>query len=157
MARKCLVVFYSRTGTTRKVAEALAAELNCDCEEIVEPDSRRGVLGYMRSILEATQRRLVTIAAAKHDPSRYDLVAVGTPIWAWSISSPVRSYLAANAKALPQVAFFCTCGGAGDVRTFAQMQETCGKAPVGKFVLKAADVHSGKFHDALTSFAAALK
>lgn len=157
MARKCLVVFYSRTGTTRKVAKALAAELNCDCEEIIEPDGRQGVIGYMRSILEATQRRRVPIAAAKHNPSGYDLVAIGTPIWAWSVSSPVRSYLAANAKALPEVAFFCTCGHAGEVSTFAQMQEICGKAPVGKSVLKAAEVQSGTFYDALTAFAAALK
>ena len=34
-AQKVLVVFYSRSGVTRKIAEALTAELKCDTEEIV--------------------------------------------------------------------------------------------------------------------------
>lgn len=157
MARKCLVVFYSRTGTTRNVAEELARKLGCDIEEILEPTSRRGAFGYMRSILEATRRLLVPIGPATHDPSGYDLVVIGTPIWAWSVSSPVRSYLAANAKALPRVAFFCTCGRAGDVSTFAQMQEICAKAPVATAAFTAADVLSGKFRDRLTAIAASLR
>lgn len=42
-----LVVFYSRTGNTKKVAEALARELKCDTDEILETKSRKGILGYI--------------------------------------------------------------------------------------------------------------
>jgi flavodoxin len=31
-----LVVFYSRTGTTKKVGEALADLLQCDSEELID-------------------------------------------------------------------------------------------------------------------------
>ena len=37
---RILVVYYSRSGTTRKIAEALFSALNCDLEEIVESRSR---------------------------------------------------------------------------------------------------------------------
>ena len=33
---KYLVVFYSRTGVTKKVAQYLAQRLSCDCEEIID-------------------------------------------------------------------------------------------------------------------------
>jgi flavodoxin len=46
MARpRILVVYYSRSGTTRKIAEALSEALACDLEEIVEDKSRAGSFG----------------------------------------------------------------------------------------------------------------
>ena len=92
-ASKTLVVFYSRSGTTRRVAQALSEALQCDLEEITEPKPRTGFLGYIRSLLEATRKRPSTITPKKHDVSSYALVVVGTPVWAWSLSSPVRAYL----------------------------------------------------------------
>jgi len=44
---KALVVFYSRTGTTKQVAEALAQSLNCDSEELIDTKKRSGPLGFL--------------------------------------------------------------------------------------------------------------
>lgn len=86
-ASKTLVVFYSRSGATRKIAQALSEALKCDLEEITEPKTRTGVLGYIRSLVEARRKRPSTIRPNKQDVSSYDLVVVGTPVWAWSLSS----------------------------------------------------------------------
>jgi flavodoxin len=130
MARpKVLIIFYSWTGTTRRVAEALRHALDCDVEEIVETRKRSGLLGYVRAVLEARWKRPAAIAPAQKNPSSYDLVIIGTPVWAWSVSSPVRAWLASNKLRLPAVAFFCTLGGAGSAQAFAQMQALAGKPP----------------------------
>ena len=105
------MVYYFRSGTTRKIAEAVSEALTCDREEIVEAKSRAGFFGYIRSLVEARQKRPSVIAPAKLDASSYDLVVIGTPVWGWSVSSPVRAYLMANRDRLPEVAFFCTLGG----------------------------------------------
>jgi hypothetical protein len=81
-ASRIIVVFYSRSGTTRRIAEALSATLKCDLEEIIEPKPRTGFLGYMRSLLEASRKRPSTILPRKHEVSSYDLVVIGTPVWA---------------------------------------------------------------------------
>lgn len=47
---RILVVYYSRSGTTRKLAQAISQELHCDLEEITETRSRNGLVGYLRSI-----------------------------------------------------------------------------------------------------------
>ena len=46
---KTLVVFYSRTGTTKKVGENIAKILKCDSEEIFDTKDRMGVVGYMQA------------------------------------------------------------------------------------------------------------
>ncbi|MGZ3295282.1 MAG: flavodoxin family protein [Xanthobacteraceae bacterium] len=127
-ASRMLVVFYSRSGKTRRVAEALAEALKCDLEEITEPKPRTGFLGYLRSLLEARRKRPSIIAPNKHDVLSYDLVVIGTPVWAWSLSSPVRAYLMTTAGQLPDVAFFCTLGGKGSESTFCADDGRCRQA-----------------------------
>ena len=151
-APRILIAYYSRSGTTRRVADSLAAALKCDIEEITEPRSRAGLFGYARSLMEARQKRASIIAPAKRDPSSYDLIVVGTPIWGWSVSSPVRAYLIANRTRLPRVAFFRTLGGAGDKNALAQMQGLAGKAPDALCAITAREASTGDFGPRLADF-----
>ena len=152
-APKILVVYYSRSGRTRRVAKALAGRLNSSFEEIVETRGRDGFLGYLRSIIEARRKQSADIAPARNDPSTFDLVVIGTPVWAWSVSSPVRAYLAANKNRLPEVAFFCTLGGKGSETAFAQMQSIVGKPPRATCAITGREAYGPK----LATFAEALR
>ena len=155
-AQKVLVVFYSRSGATRKIAEALTAELKCDTEEIATADDRAGFLGITRSLIEAIRKRPARIVSARVNPSSYDLVVIGTPVWAWSVSSPIRAYLINNGNNLPQVAFFCTMGGRGSEGTFAQMQDLAGKPPRATAAFTTPQVLAGDFPRQLAEFVQAL-
>lgn len=77
---KTLVVFYSRTGITRKVAETIARTLSGDVEEIFAREDRSDFSGYDLLREEAVLKKPVAIKATKRDPARYDLTIVGTPI-----------------------------------------------------------------------------
>ncbi len=156
-APKILVVYYSRSGTTRKVAQALAMALQCDSEEIVETRSRNGMLGYLRSVIEARRKVPARIASSARDPSTYDLIVVGTPVWAWSVSSPVRAYMIANKAKFPALAFFCTLGGAGSDKAFAQMQDLAGKSAVASLAVTARDLASGADRARLSAFVESLR
>ncbi len=156
-AAKILVVFYSRSGTTRRIAEALSKALECDLEEITEPRPRTGSLGYFRSLLEASRKRPSTILPKKHEVTSYDLVVIGTPVWAWSPSSPVRAYLMATANKLPEVAFFCTLGGSGSESAFAQMTSIVGKKPRATCAITQQDVLSGNYSGRVSTFGKALR
>ena len=43
---RSLVVYYSRTGVTKKVAEAISQMLGADIEEIIDRRDRRGPKGF---------------------------------------------------------------------------------------------------------------
>jgi len=151
-APRTLVVFYSRSGTTRRIAQALSGALKCDLEEITEPRPRTGFLGYIRSLLEARRKLPSIIAPKKHDVSSYDLVVIGTPVWAWSLSSPVRAYLTATASQLPEVAFFCTLGARGSESAFAQMTAIVGKKPRAVCAITQREAFSASDVERLTTF-----
>ena len=51
---KALVVYFSRSGTTRLLAEGIARAMHADVEELKEQRSRRGLLGWLRSGYEGT-------------------------------------------------------------------------------------------------------
>lgn len=127
---KTLVVYYSRDGHSRKVAQAIADALKCDIEEIKETQSRTGIIGWIMAGGDACRKKIVPIAEFSKNPADYDLVVIGTPIWAWTMVPAIRSWLDKFGKNLKQVAFFATMGGSGDKKAFAQMEELCGKAPI---------------------------
>ncbi|KVD18062.1 flavodoxin [Burkholderia ubonensis] len=152
-ADKILVVFYSRTGTTRRAGAALATMLHADVEEIVETRSRIGPFGFLRSLVEAINRKPAEIAASKQDPSAYDLVVIGTPVWAGSVSSPVLAYLDANRQRLPRVAFFCSFAQRGADSALAQMRMLAPRPPLAECRVTAREALHGEASPILTAFA----
>jgi flavodoxin len=133
---RTLVVYYSRTRTTAKLAEQIGRALGADVEAIVDHAHRSGLLGWLRCGYEGTRRRLAKIGPALHDPADYDVVVIGTPIWSRSVSSPARAYLRLHRASFRNVAFFCTCGGSGSPQTFAQMRDEAGLPPIATLVVR---------------------
>ncbi|SAK93978.1 flavodoxin family protein [Caballeronia ptereochthonis] len=129
---KVLVVCFSRSGRTRALGATLAGRLSADFEAITEPADRSGMQGYVRSLADAICGRSVRIDPPEHDVARYDVVVIGTPVWAGTVSAPVRAWLAANRRRLPHVAFFCTQHARGAATAFADMTKLAGKQPVAR-------------------------
>lgn len=133
---KILITYYSRTGVTKKIGDELAKLLKADVDEIQGKTSYEGGLGYIKGGKEATFKQTPDIVQNK-DPSKYDLVIIGTPIWSWNMSSVTRSYLKNNN--FKKVAFFCTQGGSGDSRAFSEMEELSSK-PLATLAILTKDV-----------------
>src|SRR3990172_13104609 len=104
--KKILVAYYSRTGTTRKVAELIAQKLGAELEEIKDTVDRSGIKGYLLSGRDATLKRLTELYPIAKNPADYDLVLVGTPIWSWNVSAPIRTYVTQQKNNLKSIAYF---------------------------------------------------
>ena len=150
--KKILIAYYSRTGTTKKAAEFLAEKLGADCEEIKDTIDRSGAKGYFISGRDGTFRKLTTLQPLHKNTADYDLVIIGTPIWSWNMSSPIRTYLTEYKNEFKQVAFFCTMGGSGDERAFAEMAEIAGQDPVATFALTTKEVVTNNFQQKAEAF-----
>lgn len=147
---KTLVVYYSRTGTTEKVAKLISEKLKCDIERIDDFKKRNGAFGYLISGKEASMKQIIRIKPLDHDVKDYDLVVIGTPIWAFTMCSPVRALL--SKYEFKKVVFFCTMGGSGDVGTFKDMKKLVGKEPVAVLSLKTDEVVKDNFKDKVDEF-----
>lgn len=153
--KKALIVYHSRTGNTRRVAQALARRLDADLDEIRIVQPMQGALGYAACAIEAIAGLAPALRPMKKEPADYALVLIGTPVWFWNLSSPVRSWLAQH-RPKHRVAFFCTMGGSGAQRVFAAMAELLGKQPVATLALTDAQVEAG-FDDRLAAFVQSLQ
>jgi flavodoxin len=105
---KSLVVYYTRTGKTKFVAEAIAAQLGADMEEIVDLKKRGGAIGWINGGKDASRKSLTEIAPTQKAPTDYDLLVIGTPIWAWAPTPAFRTYVSKNSIAGKKVALFYT-------------------------------------------------
>lgn len=143
---KPLVAYYSRTGTTRKVAETISALLGGDIQEIRDTTNRSGIIGYMKAGRDVAQKRLTTLETLKNDPAVYDIIVIGTPVWNHTLSTPIRTYISQYKESFKKVAFFCTEGGTKD-NPFQDMESLCGKKPVATLMLQTQEVKADKYED----------
>ena len=120
---KTLVVYYSRTGVTRKVAEALAGALQADVEEIIDTKSRKGPIGFAGGVKDALMKKIVPIQPHRCNGADYDLVVIGTPVWVNTMSSAVRTYLSECGKNIKKAAVFCTTHTSGIEKTNANISD----------------------------------
>ena len=93
---KSLVVYYSRTNTTKKLAQSIADKTDADIEEITPKVNYQGKMGFARGGKHALQEKIIDLKTLKYDPSEYDVVYIGTPVWAGKSSTPILSYLKQN-------------------------------------------------------------
>jgi len=71
---KTLIVYYSRTGNTRKIAETLSRMLDSEIDEIIDQKNRSGPIGWLMSGRDAGKKSLTKIQEPLKDPAHYDLV-----------------------------------------------------------------------------------
>lgn len=149
----CLIVYYSRTGVTAKVATELARRCGADLERIQDRRPRDGAAGYLRSTWEALRKVPADIAPPRHRPADYPFIVLGTPVWAGQMSSPMRSYILRQREQFRRVAMFCTMAGSDGQNVLTSMAEMCNKLRVAGMCLRRDDVLAGREADELEEFA----
>jgi len=148
-----LVVYFSRTGCTQTLAREISKLLpGAQLEEIREVQSRKGVLGYLRSGLEALVATAPYIEPLQKDPSQFDIVVLACPVWMSRIASPMRTYLLKMESRLPRVAFLVTEGGSGGNRALLQMRDLCRKIPLAELIVLESDATKKIPHESLKRF-----
>jgi len=79
---KSIVIYYSRTNNTKTVSEILAKTLGSDLRPLVDKNSRKGPLGYMSAGISSVTAKRAKLIDPDYDVSAYDLILIGTPVWA---------------------------------------------------------------------------
>jgi hypothetical protein len=64
----------------------------------------------------------------------------------------VRTYLTEQKNNFKQIAFFCTMGGSGDKKAFAEMEKIIGKKPASALALTTREVTGGEFGEKAEKF-----
>ncbi len=152
---KSLVVYFSRTGNTKKAGEEIASALKADVEEISEEKNRDGTIAWIKSGFEGMEKKPSEINEPKLNPEKYNIAVIGTPVWAGNMASPVRAYFHRHEGQFKKVAFFCTCGDSPN-KTFVDMQELSVK-PKATLAVPEKEIKDGSYKKKCAEFASQLK
>ncbi len=146
-----LTVYVTRTGNTERVARKVFETLGGNIELITEQMNRKGIIGWMRTGRQNSQRMAAEIDPTHYNPSDYDLVVLASPVWAGAVSAPMRGYMTQNAEKLVKTAVFLT-NDSGEVDdAFAEIREILPNRPVVEGALQRSKIKVN-FEQTVTAF-----
>lgn len=154
---KILVVVYSYTGTSRKVADLLCSQQAWPMAEIVETRPRAGALGGLRCLLDSAFRRHPPIRYDGPRTKNFDAVVLVSPIWGQRLAGPMRSFVGMRRNHLPNVAVISVMGGRGAPNAVAEISRLIGRAPILDAAFTMREVDNGSFATRLEAFGTAVR
>jgi len=95
---KCLIAYYSLSGTTEKLATALAVYLeekghHVVIERIMPKKEYSALSAYALGCMQASTNKRIELLPMKNDVSKFDMLAVLSPTWAWRAAPPASSFV----------------------------------------------------------------
>jgi flavodoxin len=150
---KYLVVYYSWTGNTAKVAKLIAVTLGADIEEIREAKPRRGFFAFTASLVASVLKRSPPILESIKNVVDYDIVILGCPVWGANMATPMRAYLTREGPRTKEIALFCTLGGSGGKATLARMAALCERTSLADLALNQPAIASDAWRSSVELFA----
>lgn len=131
--KKVLIVYYTwSNGNTEKIAGELQRATRADLEQIsmVHP-----YMGSYEEVVAQGKREvesgfLPEIQPLAHDLSQYEVVAVGTPTWWYTMAPAVKSFFHDHDLSGKEIIFFQTHGG-WPGHTLKDMAAACAGATEG--------------------------
>ena len=120
-----IVIYYSYSGNTKKVADALAGYLEPKGDtEVVRLEAIDESGKFLSQAFRAFRHKRAKIVLANFNLTKYDLICLGTPVWAFAPSPAVNTYLdKCTGLEGKQVILFTTYGsGTGNQRCLSYIQ-----------------------------------
>ncbi len=148
---KTLVIYFTRSGNTKVVAEKLANKIDCDIEEIVDNKKRTGFIGSAGAYLSPINKK-TTIKDIRSDLGKYDLVIIGTPVWWYTISPALTEFLSRYKEKMTDVALMYTCDKDMKINAEADVKDLFGKAAVSTIGIESGSIKDKTFEKKLDEF-----
>ncbi|MDD5341453.1 MAG: flavodoxin [Patescibacteria group bacterium] len=119
---KTLVIYYSRSGNTRFVAEKITQELSADLKEIIDKKNRQGFWGYFWAGHDTIVKAKTEIEEINLNPENYDIIFLGCPTWVASVPPAIRTFLDKTNLEKKRLVLFCTQDSMGAEKTLNIMR-----------------------------------
>ena len=113
MSLRSAVFFFSWDGNTAHLAHSISTTLSIPMIRL-EPEKVQEPEDYIQYVWEDKQiayPRLPLLRPINVNPSDFDLVFLGGPIWKGNVAPPIRSFLESFEFSRRQFALFCSYSG----------------------------------------------
>ena len=132
--KKTAVIYFSRSGVTKGIAEQFPLEEGDRMIEIIPsvpyPKSYFKTLARAKAEIEGNVS--VDLENAKQDLALYERILIGFPIWFWTCPKAVTSFISENNLKGKTIYPFCTSGGIQITEAVDEIKRTADGAIVKK-------------------------
>ena len=143
---KSLVIYYSLEGNTALIAKAIAETLHADLLELqlVKSIPNKGFFKFFWGGKQVMMKERPELQPFSVNPADYDLIVLGSPVWAGSYVPAFRTFFAQSPLKGKQIALFCCYGGSAG-KTFEALKA---ELPDNTFLGDIGFLNSGKTPEA---------
>ena len=91
---RVLVVYYSLSGNTKTLAEKIQSKTGADIYKIsTEEEIKPGIMTIIKLMLKGKNAVIPVLTNDLPDIGQYDMIFVGSPVWTYTIASPLKAFL----------------------------------------------------------------
>lgn len=122
---KKLVIFYSFEGNTKFIAEGISEIIGADLLELKPKKDveSKGFMKYFWGGKQVITGKKPELLPIDKKPEDYDLILIGTPIWASRYTPAINTFLDTAQINGKKIAFFCCHAGGGNGKAFKMLKE----------------------------------
>lgn len=120
---KVLVAYFSYSGTTKNIANAISEKTGGDLFEITPQDGYSNV--YMESNSEIRGNKRPALTDTVENMDEYDIVFVGYPVWWHATPAPINTFLESYNLTGKLIIPFCTSGESDISETMPTFLHSC--------------------------------
>lgn len=156
-----LILYHSSTCNTQKVADLLALQLEAETAPIMAPAHNKPILGPLIKAWNILMGGSPEICIPKRAQQAWDLIVVGSPIWAARPAPEIRTYLKRYILEPQDIALFVTCDGTSKKfppeRAITEMTDILRHTPVATAIFTTADINGAQLAEKAAHFAKRLE
>lgn len=107
--KKTIIIYFTKTGNNRFIAEKLSKDLDADLTELI-PKLNNFFLLLILSGLKIPS----SIKTLSLDIKKYERVILISPIWIGSLISPIRGFVKKYKDSIKDLVFITVCGSGSE-------------------------------------------
>lgn len=127
--KKTALIYFSLSGNTDYVAKRIAEEIGNQTKldiiklEPVKPYADKGPMKFVKGGAAATFGSKPELKPYDFQVKDYDTVILGTPVWAGTITPPLRTFMLANKLKGKNIALFLSCSSGNIDRCLGKLNK----------------------------------
>jgi flavodoxin len=102
------VIFYSRTGNTRILAEVIGETLGLPLQEIKDLKDRSGFFGFIGGMIDVRKNPITSISPETVNVDGYEVLFIGSPIWGMKLAPAITTFLEKTDFSRKKIILFTT-------------------------------------------------
>ena len=121
---KILIIYYSLDGNTQMIAEQIKAAVNGDILRLkpVHDNNKKGLFKILSGGKQVFKNEKPELEPFDINPGEYDLIFIGTPVWAGSFAPALNTFLSENIIQNKNIVLFC-CSRGGKGKVFIKLHD----------------------------------